>query len=160
MKSNLKKAVFCLLLALLLLPRSAVLAAKEVTELSVAETEDGLHYAFRCPGTPYLLLWYKTADESGKLVLTGSDGLFEGDVRLAFRQKAGQVKLEIKRPSGQTLETVNQPLRLGQKPAERKDIADKTRSDKAQKRYHHDKDARAAHIIIRRVKSRNSLNAV
>ena len=120
MKKLLSLTLSLALLALLLLPGSTALAAKEVTELSVAETEDGLHYAFRCPGTPYLLLWYKTADESGKLVLTGSDGLFEGDVRLAFRQKAGQVKLEIKRPSGQTLETVNQPLRLGQKPAERK----------------------------------------
>ena len=110
MKKMLKRLLSLVLTAALLLPCAPALAAKEVTGLDLTATEQGLHYTFQCPSCPYLLLWYKTADENGKLVLTGRDGLYEGDVRLGFLQKANKVSVDIKRPSGQTLATGSLPL--------------------------------------------------
>ena len=118
-----KQCLIRILAGMLLLPfffaGAPALAAREITDLTLTETETGVAYSFSAP-YPYMLLHYKTADESGKLVLTGRDGRFEGDILLAHRQKGRALQVDIKRTNGQTVEKSTMSLSRVNLPAARK----------------------------------------
>ena len=109
-----------LVLALLLASCGAATAEKEITDIRLTETAEGLAYSFRCASRPYLLLQYKDADESGKLVLTGKDGLYEGVIALSRLQTANQLKVTIRTTSESTLYETTVALKNAKAPAKLK----------------------------------------
>ena len=119
MKRHLVVGLILLSLLAAVVSAPAAMAGKEIYDLKLAESAAGMDYAFTCTQYPYLLLQYKTSDESGKLVLTGADGLFTGTVPLAHRQTAKQVRVEIKTPSGRSLLTTSEQINKSTKPAAR-----------------------------------------
>ncbi len=95
-------------------------AAKSVTGIRLSETETGVDCSFTCPDYPYLLVKYKTADESGVIVLTGRNGQFEGEIPLPCKQKAKNLKIEIKTPSERLLDKATFDLNDVKAPETRK----------------------------------------
>ena len=121
--SKLLSALVVLFIVFLsLAPAVPVLAAPSVL---LAETDTGFHYEFEYDA-PYLLLKYKTAAESGTLVLTGDNGRFAGDVRLIQPQPAKKVSVDIKTPHNAAVAKASLNLR-GVEPATRKAEKDAVR---------------------------------
>lgn len=56
----------------------------KVKNLALIETPEGLHYTFNAEGADYLMLSYKSKQESGSLYVfpANEEGLFEGDIPL------------------------------------------------------------------------------
>ena len=88
-----------ILLLMIVLSVPPALAGKEIPELKLTESAAGMDYSFTCTQYPYLLLQYKTSDESGRLVLTGNEGLYAGTVPLFHRQTAKAIRIEISTPN-------------------------------------------------------------
>ena len=114
-----RKALIPLLILTLLTAALPAAAAGPVSGLTLRDTPEGVAFDFQCEQFPYLLLVYKTADESGKIVLTGRDGHYAGVIPLPHRQKAGQIKAEIRMTSGKPLTTTAQTLAAGRAPEKR-----------------------------------------
>ena len=103
-KTRLFQSLISLVLLLCICACGSATAAKAVTDIQLSQTDEGVAYSFVCQDYPYLLLKYKTEDESGSLVLTGQNGRYEGEILLPYRQKARNIKIEIKTPSDRLLE--------------------------------------------------------
>ena len=104
---------------MIVLSASAATAGEGIPDLKLTETAAGMEYAFTCSQYPYLLLQYKTSDESGRLVLTGNDGLYAGTVPLFYRQTAEIIRIEISTPSGKPLLKTSEKIKSSIKPAVR-----------------------------------------
>ena len=91
-------AVIIVLVALAFLPAGPARAS-----VILSESENGFHYEFR-NDAPYMLLRFSTANESGTFVLVGDNGNYAGDLPLTEPQTAGKLNVEIKTPSGRSVE--------------------------------------------------------
>ena len=82
-----------ILIFLLLLPCSCAFAASSGIDLNPGECS--VSYATELPDQDFLLLTFTAPQESGKMVIYGLDGHFEGEIPLNHSQAGGKVKISI-----------------------------------------------------------------
>ena len=108
--------VFAIMLAGVTFGPSAA-AGRIISDLKLSESTAGIDYSFVCRQYAYLVLQYRTSDESGRLVLTGKDGRYTGTVPLFHRQTARHVRIDISTPSGTTLLRTKERVTGSSRPA-------------------------------------------
>lgn len=69
----------------------------KVRNLTLKETPEGLHYSFTAEGADYLMLSYKSKQESGSLYVfpVNEAGLFEGDIPLPLTFARSYVTVKV-----------------------------------------------------------------
>lgn len=69
----------------------------KVKNLALIETPEGLHYTFNAEGADYLMLSYKSKQESGSLYVfpANGEGLFEGDIPLPLTFARSYVTVKV-----------------------------------------------------------------
>lgn len=80
-------------------------ATATVNTLNLTETGAGVHYSFYAPGAQYLLLHYRSRQQSGTLTVYPCDdkGQFAGEIDLPLTYARGLVQVSVLSLSGKTL---------------------------------------------------------
>ena len=82
-----------ILIFLLLLPCSCAFAASQAIDLKPGECT--VSYSTDLPDQDFLLLTFTAPQESGKMVIYGPDGHFDGEISLNHSQAGGKVKINM-----------------------------------------------------------------
>ena len=85
----------CILFLLILMLLPAPLSARSATILHITPYEKGFSYRYTLSQSPFTILFYSTATESGRLVLYAEDGRYAGDVSLPLSAAGGYLRVWV-----------------------------------------------------------------
>ena len=94
---------FLSLIALLLFIPVAGLGAPKIADASFTPSTNAVSYSFIASGQDYVHIIYKTAQESGKIVVEGESGYFSGELPLPLTYAGNNVNITLQSLSGSKL---------------------------------------------------------